>query len=157
MNLKNLKEQYEKLGNEIKKIEELEKNKKWIPKEDEKYYYLDIIRNVYWRKNQNDLMDIRIIKSNKIFKTDQEARKYIDYLNARDEYIYEFNNEELTHASINKYQIHYNIISKNLQISLQIFNIYIYGLIFKTEEKAQEFINKYEKEILKYEFNIEVN
>lgn len=151
MNLKELKEQYAKLGAEIEK---LESNKKWIPEKKEKVYFLNEIRNIVHIDFEDCLYDNNVVKYNKIFKTKEECENYRNYLNARDQYIYEFSNE-LNDIDLMLYEVYYSIIQQKLDTS-DVNCININGIYFKTQEKAQEFLNKYKKEILKYEFGIEV-
>ena len=102
----------------------------------------------------NDFADKTIIKYNKIFKTGEEAKEYADYLKAKKEYSYEFSKEEWENTNICKYYIYYDFDDKAFYIGSAKYCGRI-GTYFKTAEKAQEFIDKYKRQILKFEFGIE--
>ena len=142
------------------KIDELKreykgKNEKWIPKKGEIYYFLDEELYVGWNCFDNDDTDETIIKNNKIFETEEEAQEYADYLKARKEYSYEFSKEEWEDSGIQKYFIYYNHTCNVLGITANNIWFPMNGIHFKSRGKAEEFIDKYKKQILKFEFNIE--
>lgn len=147
---KEFDEKIEKLKREYKG-----KSGKWIPKEGEIYYFVDIVLNVDWNYFNNDDTDKTVFKHNKIFKTEEEAQEYADYLEARKEYSYEFSREEWESDGIDKYSIYYDYDYNNVMIGLCNTFRNLNQIYFKTEEKAQEFIDKYKKQILKFEFDIE--
>ena len=134
---------------------EKEKSSKWIPGKEKLYYYvmerLDIGSYIYYgsRKDKN------IIKYSRIFETYDEAEEYATYLKARKEYSYEFSREEWESDGIDKYSIYYDYDYNNVMIGLCNTFRNLNQIYFKTEEKAQEFIDKYKKQILKFEFGIE--
>lgn len=148
-----LKEDYK---NELKEKYKKEKSEKWIPKENETYYYvlMDCLK-VDADKWDNDKIDNTIIKYNKIFKTEEEAQEYADYLEARKEYSYEFSKEEWENTNIYKHYIYYDFDDKFFYIDSSEYCGRIGTTYFKTYEKAQEFLDRYEKQILKFEFGIE--
>lgn len=147
---KEFDEKIEKLKREYKG-----KNEKWIPKEGEIYYYLAMDFSVSSCVNLLDSIDRTRFKFSKIFKTKEEAQEYASYLKARKEYSYEFSREEWENDSICKYYIHYDFYYNNLLVSW-VRNLGRVGVIhFKTEAQAQAFIDKYKKQILKFEFDIE--
>ena len=157
----NIDKKIEELRKEFnEKIDELkreykEKNEKWIPEEGEEYYFIDEELNVGWNWFDNDDTDEVIFKYNKVFKTEEEAQEYADYLKARKEYSYEFSKEEWENDGIDKYSIYYDYDYNNVMIGLCNTFRNLNQIYFKTEEKAQEFIDKYKKQILKFEFGIE--
>lgn len=145
-----LKEDYK---NELK---EKEKSEKWIPKENEVYYYVNMsYLNVDGNGWYNDRKDNTIIKYNKIFKTKEDAQEYADYLKARCEYSYEFSKEEWEDSGIQKYFIYYNHTCNVLGITANNIWFPMNGIHFKSRGKAEEFLDKYKKQILKFEFGIE--
>lgn len=119
------------------------------------YYFVTIDKEVDYYDYRNDIVDEKILKYNKIFKTKEEAQEYADYLKARYEYSYEFSKEELKDIEKEKYYIYYDYSEEKLEV----FHCYYYGrlnqIYFKTEAQAQAFIDKYKKQILKFEFGIE--
>lgn len=142
------------------KIEELKreykgKNEKWIPKEGEIYYFLDEELYVDWNCFDNNDTDEAILKYSKIFKTEEEVQEYADYLKARKEYSYEFSKEEWKDASILKHVIYLDTINQDIFIESTSIQYYMNSIYFKTREDAEKFINKYKKQILKFEFGIE--
>lgn len=157
----NIDKKIEELRKEFnEKIDELKreykgKNEKWIPEEGEEYYFIDEELNVGWNWFDNDDTDEAIFKNNKIFKTEEEAQEYADYLKARKEYSYEFSKEEWEDSGIQKYFIYYNHTCNVLGITANNIWFPMNGIHFKSRGKAEEFINDYKKYILKFEFNIE--
>lgn len=142
------------------KIDELkreykEKNEKWIPEVGDRYYFIDEELNVDWQWFDNDDTDEVIFKYNKIFKTEEEAQEYADYLKARKEYSYEFSKEEWEDKEINKYYIIYDYETGRLKIYSNFYTKVMNKIWFKTREETQAFIDKYRKQILKFEFDIE--
>ena len=158
----NIDKKIEDLRKEInEKIEELkreyekEKNGKWIPQLGEKFYYLSSGFYILWTSFQNIEADRKILKYSKIFKTKEDAQEYADYLKARCEYSYEFSKEELENNNIYKHYICYDFDDKVFYIGSSEYCGRIGTTYFKTHEKAQEFLDRYEKQILKFEFGIE--
>ena len=150
-NLEELKKKYDEFGKEIEKMEK----GRWKPEETGKYWFLNSFGDAGWTNWTIFYGDKWRYISNNVFKTKEEAQEYRDYILARAEHIYEFANEEWENEDIKKYGIYYNYKNKELTIESVYLTKQIGELDFKTEEQAQEFINKYEKQILKYEFNIE--
>ena len=148
---KEFNEKINKLEEECKK----EKSGKWIPKDGEIYYYLSIDFSVSSCVNLLDSIDRTRFKFSKIFKTKEEAREYAGYLKARKEYSYEFSKEEWENDGIDKCCISYDYEDSKMRIIT--YNSYRYQnqIYFKTQTQAQEFIDKYKKQILKFEFDIE--
>ena len=153
--IEELRKEFNEKIDELKKEYKKEKNEKWIPEEGEEYYFIDEELNIGWNWFDNDDTDEAIFKYNKVFKTEEEAQEYADYLKARKEYSYEFSKEEWEETEIKKYFIYYNYEYK--RIGLDYYNSFfkMNTIHFKTEEKAQEFLGKYREQILKFEFGIE--
>lgn len=148
---KEFNEKINKLEEECKK----EKSGKWIPKFGKNYYYVDSALGCHYSKFVSTVFDNDILKYGKIFKTEEEAQEYADYLKARKEYSYEFSKEEWENKEIDKYCIYYDFKSKNFYVDYINYYGRIGTIYFKTYEKAQEFLDRYEKQILKFEFGIE--
>lgn len=147
-----LKEDYK---NELKEKDKKEKSEKWIPKDGEIYYYLAMDFSVSSCVNLLDSIDRTRFKFSKIFKTEEEAQEYADYLKARKEYSYEFSKEEWEDKEINKYYIIYDYETGRLKIYSNFYTKVMNKIWFKTREETQAFIDKYRKQILKFEFGIE--
>ena len=151
---KEFNEKIEELKREYKK----EKNGKWIPQLGEDFYYLSSGLYVLCTSFQNIEADRKILKYSKIFKTKEDAQEYADYLKARKEYSYEFSKEEWENTNTNaiyKHYIFYDFNDKAFYIGSAEYCGRIGTTYFKTGEKAQAFIDKYKKQILKFEFGIE--
>lgn len=147
---KEFNEKIEKLKREYKG-----KSGKWIPEKGEIYYFLDEELYFDWNCFDNNDTDKAILKYSKIFKTEEEAQEYADYLKARKEYSYEFSKEEWEDSGIQKYFIYYNHTCNVLGITANNIWFPMNGIHFKSRGKAEEFIDKYKKQILKFEFGIE--
>lgn len=158
--IEDLRKEFNEKIDKLKEEYKGEKSRKWIPKEDETYYYvlMDCLK-VDADKWDNDKIDNTIIKYNKIFKTEEEAQEYADYLEARKEYSYEFSKEEWENTKntnvMYKHYIYYDFNDKAFYIGSAEYCGRIGTTYFKTAEKAQEFIDKYKRQILKFEFGIE--
>lgn len=156
----NNQKQIEVIEDKIKELQkEVEKlkAKEWIPEIDEGYYFVGYTLEPVWHM-RDSRYDDQIIKYNKVFKTIEEAQDYANYLKARKEYSYEFSAKEWDDDSISKYYIRYFYNTKNMQIDYN-FNYVardINKIYFKSKEKAEEFIKKYSKQILEYEFGVDV-
>lgn len=89
------------LNKEIAVVEE----KEWKPKYEEEYYYIDLdcmtIDFAIW---YNDSCDIAHLKHKVIFKTEQEAEEYFDYLQVKEKAMNEFSQEEWKNGEIDKYE-----------------------------------------------------
>lgn len=146
----NFKSEIDKLKQELNKDEE-----DWIPKRGDDYWYydkdLERICEVPWCDDKHD--NIRL-KNKVIFKTEAEAQRYADYIKAKEEYSYEFSNEEWEDEDIPKDYIYYDYEDKKIEISICRYSKNIGNLYFKTADQAQEFIDKYKSEILEFEFGI---
>lgn len=145
--LKDLEKQIAELKAQLK-----EKNK-WAPKIKEDFYWVNNICEV----TQEYLTDSDAIESitryTKVFKTYEEAARYANYLKAKHKYSYEFTREEWEDSDIGKTSIY--LSKKNgLCISVGFVSHIMNCIYFKTEKKAQEFIDKYRKEILEFEFGV---
>lgn len=153
--IEELRKEFNKKIEKIKKEYKEEKSEKWIPKSGEKYYFVDIDLNVRYSTNLLDSIDELRFEFIKIFKTEEEAQEYADYLKARKEYSYEFSKEEWENEKICKYHIFYNFGCEEIFVDCAFRYKTMSTIYFKSKEKAQEFIDKYKKQILKFEFGIE--
>lgn len=144
--MEELRKQMEELQS---KLDELE-NKTWRPKYDEEYWFIDIggdVNNNYYYDEQ---IDNKIIANNKIFKTEDEALKYKEYLDDIKKYTYKFTREEWNNGGITKYSI--ECYEDGFDINYWNLSNDFYKFTFKTKEEAEEFLNKHRDNILKYEF-----
>lgn len=77
-NLEELKKKYEKLGEEIKR---LESRKRWRAEKYDDYFYVNFFGNINRIKEENDESDNFLYKSRNYFKTREEAEAHLDRLN----------------------------------------------------------------------------
>ena len=153
--IEDLRKEFDNKIDQLKKEYQREKNGKWIPNYGEDYYFLDaqLFVNKYCRKR--NVYNAIILKYSKVFKTAREAAEYSEYLKARKKYSYEFSKEEWADTHISKYYIYYDYCGNFLSYDLAKSFRYINQVYFKSIEDAKEFIDKYKKQILKFEFDIE--
>ena len=150
--IKEIEEEIKKLELEV---EELKKKKegKWKPRYGEKYFFINIRGAVDCYNNDNNTIDDYVINNTKIFKTSVDAAEYRKYITAKKEYSTDFTKEEWENRNITKYYLYFYCIGKKLNASLANICKNMNTTYF-TEENVEEFMKKYEKQILKYEFGI---
>ena len=153
--IEELRKEFNEKIDKLKEEYELEKNGKWMLRLGTEYYYLSESLVVMCDTFSDETYQNELIKYNRIFKTAEQAHDYADYLKARKEYSYEFSKEEWESVGIDKYSIYYDYDYNNVMIGLCNTFRNLNQIYFKTEEKAQEFIDEYRKQILKFEFGIE--
>lgn len=131
------------------------KAEKWRPKEGERYYFVNYCGIVSWYEYDDYNTDNTIIKNIKnVFKTKEEAEKYLNYIKAKKEYSTEFTQEEWKDEGLEKCSLYYDYKHKMLKTEDLCYCRIATAAYFK-KAKLYEFIEKYEKQILKYEFEIE--
>ena len=153
--IEELRKEFNEKIEELKREYGIEKSKKFIPKERETYYYINQMFKVCFTRNEMTVTDIEFLKYNKVFKTKEEAQEYADYLKSRETYSYKFSKEEWKDASILKHVIYLDTINQDIFIESTSIQYYMNSIYFKSRGKAEEFIDKYKKQILKFEFGIE--
>lgn len=147
--------------NEIEKL--LIQERDWIPKLNEKYYFLS-------ENSNNEILETQWINSGLdyyrqktvIFKTKENAQEYLNYLNKRKNtteyisYINEKNKKTCNETNKEKhFYIIYNIQTEKLGTTSDISGLEDLGCpYFETKNIAQYFLKKYKNQILKYELNI---
>lgn len=126
---------------------------KFIPKENEIYYYIDggaIYTTGYDSHYDQDQWRI---KHQRIFRTEADAADYKLFLEQLDKYTYNFTSEEWKHKNISKYFIFYYDGVKTSFLSDYLK--YPSVPYFKSAEDVQNFISEAGKErIKKYLFDI---
>lgn len=154
-----IKELENKINELQKKLEEYKKecrennNEEWTPKDGELYFYFDLDTETtnftYWR----DEIFGNIRKSNNlIFKTEEEAKEYAEYYQAKKKANDEFSNDEWKNDNIKKYHIYLDYYNK------EIYFVFTYTyrqniVYFRTEEDSKNYIKKYKKFICR-EFGV---
>lgn len=139
----------EALNDEVEIIEEKQQGR-WKPKEGEKYWYTDDEGDVslsYYFEDRTD--NWRYLTKN-IFKTEQEAKEYLEYktalLEAEKPFVEGYDKEN--------WFIVYDLPELKLSWSSSRRH---QGVIYlgQDQDVAQAFVDKWYKQILKYEFGIE--
>ena len=152
-NIKEIEEEIKKLELELQEAKEYNKTN-WKPKKGEKFYFINFCGETDWEIcTEIDKMDY-VINNTKTFKTREEANDYLEYITAKKEYSTEFTTEDWKNEDIEKCQVSFSYISGKLFTSYNNFTKHM-NMTYFTEEKVQEFMKKYEKQILKFEFGIE--
>lgn len=150
--IKEIEEEIKKLELELQEAKDCKKTN-WKPKAGEKFFYINFYGNIDWEiYNKNDVSDY-MINNTKIFKYREEIEEYREYIKAKKEYSTDFTTKEWENEDIEKYYIYFNYIRK-LCTSYNNLNKYMNTTYF-TKENVKEFMEIYEKQILKYEFGIE--
>ena len=150
--IKEIEEEIKKLKLELEEAKEHNKAN-WKPKKGEKFYFINNYGDTDSITCYGDILLKDMINNNKLFKTREEAEEYRKYITAKKEYSTEFTTKEWENEDIEKHYIYFNYTRK-LCTSYNNLNKYMNTTYF-TEENAKEFMEIYEKQILKYEFGIE--
>lgn len=144
----------EKFDKEISELKESEKQEDWVPQEEERYWLVDLdmmeVNSDTWYDDVGD--DIRQ-KHKVVFKKREEAEEYLEYLKAKEKAMNEFSREEWEDEDIAKHYFYYDYKYKKFKKSCSYQCRLINDMHFRTEESAQEFINKY-KRFLKRELGL---
>lgn len=142
--LEYFKQEKSELKAELEELEQEEQERK--PQMGEEYYYVDTdimkCSCVGWHNNNSD--NIRL-QHKVIFKTEDEAEEYLEYLKAKEKAMNEFSKEEWKDNNILKHYIYYDYKDNFFRVDYAWYCRKINEMYFRTKEAAQEFINKYEK------------
>lgn len=137
------------LNEEVEIIEEKPQGR-WKPDFKEKYCYIDSSGKVNYHAWDDDDIDKLLYLTKNIFKTEEEAKEYLKYktalLEAEKPFVKNEINCKLMFSTIDRIAL----ISENYDVMSQ-------GSIYlgQDEDVAQAFLDKWYKQILKYEFGIE--
>ena len=137
----------------------IEKKKgKWMPACGQTYYLVDYCGSVVWSSWTDHKVDIYRRDFMRIFKTREEAERYLEIMKACKEASFEPDWEDMDQ---NKYIFAYDYLNKNLNKNLYVtyHNICNEGqpFFFESKEIAQKLIDKFgEKDIAKYVLGVEV-
>lgn len=130
------------------KIVEPEKGK-YVPKVEETYWYVRSNGDVDYYRFANDKIDEYLINHQPVFRAEEEAYEYKDYLELLDKYKYEFSKEEWEDEETSKWFIECIYPDTRLVI---VFNSYVkfpLQAYFKSQEDAEAFINEVGEESIK--------
>lgn len=136
------------LNTEVEIIEEKQQGR-WKPKK-EKYWYINNCGEVHCNTWVDDDIDNFLYLFKDVFKTKQEAEEYLEYKTALLEAEKPFEYGEYN------YFISVDIERKTLYLDF-LSTTMDQGTIYlgTSEDVAQAFVDKWKKQILKYEFGIE--
>lgn len=138
------------LNEEVEIIEEKQQGR-WKPKEEGAAYFSINDWGVIFQTHYNNAPKdwFRILNKN-VFKTDSEAKEYLEYKTALLEAEKPFERNKIN------WFIKYNYLDKALEMTWNDLTWY-QGTIYLGQDKdvAQAFVDKWGKQILKYEFGIE--
>lgn len=76
--LKELRKEYEELGEEIKRLENLKKKKRWRAKLNNCYFYINNDGSIYLAEEDNHGISNFRYKTRNYFETVEEAEKYLE-------------------------------------------------------------------------------
>lgn len=76
--LKELRKKYEELGEEIKRLENLKKKKRWRADIGKEYYYINENGVVFYDEENCNYIDKFRYKTRNYFETVEEAEKYLE-------------------------------------------------------------------------------
>ena len=156
MKLEDLKnKEFEITSEGLLKVVE-KKTGRFVPKEGEKYWFINSKGCIDWVKyGNNDTIDRWVINHTPVFATYEEVEEYERYLETLDKYKYNFTAEEWKDNNINKCFLNYDIecdaiLHFKTDIIRDARNSY-----FKTREDAELFIREVGKEnVKKFMFDI---
>lgn len=154
MKLEDLKDkEFEVTEDGLLKVVE-KKTGKFVPKEGEKYWYVNpygvAVSTIY------DCGANRwLIKHHPVFRTEEEAEEYKDYLDLLDKYKYEFSDEEWKDENIKKWFLCYFIDSDKLSECYTYMFKHPNCTYFKTQEDVEAFIKEAgEENVKKFMFDV---
>lgn len=120
-------------------LKRYEKKGRFMPQLNQRYWFVGIGGSIDDLVNNGSIYDKWCLKHNLVFETEEDCKKYRDYLIALDEYSYDFTREEWEDIGINKYALWFN--SEDKKINISCLNIAKYEVIcFKSEKDARAFI-----------------
>ena len=119
--LKELRKKYEELGEEIKRLENLKKSKRWRAELNKSYFYISNDGNIFFTEEKNHKLDNYRYKTRNYFKTSEEAERYLEKIEIYYELMdlaEELNGEEeidWINNEQNKYYIYFNCCEQKLK------------------------------------------
>lgn len=133
----------------------VEKKGKFVPKDDEKYWYVRSNGDVDYYTFVNDEIDKYLLNHQPVFRTIEEAEAYKHYLEVLDKYKHEFSAEEWKNENIEKLLLCFHANSNELDFSHS-YNLKFQNCIyFKLQEDAENFIKEAgEENVKKFMFDV---
>ena len=128
---------------------------KFVPKEDEKYWFVTQYGEVLFDIYSNCEGSRWAINHYLAFRTPEEAKKYKHYLEVLDKYKHVFSDEEWEDGDIKKWVIKYFCDDKTLRAICCSVCKYTNSVYFKTVKDAQAFIEEAgEENVKKFMFDV---
>ena len=166
MKLKELLEKHQDLElteeqeKEIKKFLNIKDSKKWKPKKNEEYWYVDSFGDTAVEISAEDSEDEYKIFTNNCFETEKEANFRLEQINVYNKLknFADENNDEIDWNDLKQKKWHLNLIYPDMKLDLSYCSLIdIQGTIyFTSEELAKQAIKKVgENRIKKYLFGVE--
>ncbi len=163
MKLKELLEQYsdvELTEEQVKQVKDylgIKENKKWKPKNNEKYFYIDCYGEIdYAVFDNNDEADVYGIFINNCFKTKEDAEFGLEQIKV----YYELKNfaDENNEKSVEEYRFLLNLTNNKLTSSSYTYLHHIGEIGFSSQALAEQAIKKVGADrIKKYLFGVGVD
>ena len=132
------------------------KKGKYVPKVEETYWYVRSNGNVDYYRYTNDEIDKYILNHHPVFRTEEEAYEYKDYLELLDKYKYEFSKEEWKNKNIEKWYLSFmSEYSGAFDCCPTYTRKHPNCVYFKSEEDAEAFIEEAgEENVKRFMFDI---
>lgn len=160
----NLKDFIKKHGNvsvnedELKELLGIKDKKYFIPEELDLYYFVNSYGDVKCFKSSSDGTVDEVVTNNEVFRTKEEAEEHAK----KQRFLLKMKRDFLDNSDdidwSNKHQLKYNIYYSHKYNSIykEEWHSINYGIPVTTNYSwLQEYIKRYEKEIMKYYFEIE--
>ena len=159
---KEIEESTERFRNEINKYkseiekmkkllkEEENKTEKWKPKKGQPYWFKNIADEITSYKYTGDITDEAIIRSNKVFKTMEECKKYWNFVRVVQNKSYKFTEQDWENRYGAKWYITYDYEKKDFSVMWEDCQKDLGKLYFETDEEAREIISTYREELIKW-------
>lgn len=147
-------EELQKQIEELKNVKIEEKQKKWKPAVGEKYYYINVSREIYYYNFVNDRFDNDCVNSGNCFKTKEEAEfalYKIKYTSMFKDFIEEHSDPLDWEDDDDKWCMVYDFCNDNI-VFVSIIRYKTQGVIYASSKKILEDAIAYvgEDEVKKY-------
>lgn len=127
----------------------VEKKGKFVQKVEETYWYVRSNGDVDYYNFINDEIDKYLLNHHPVFRTEEKAYEYKDYLELLDKYKYNFSDEEWRDDKTRKWYIWLNTDGGSLNINFNYINKHPNCIYFRTKENADNFIKEVGEENVK--------
>ena len=135
----------------LAELKESKKEGKWKPKSAEEYWFRNTDKGEIesiCRYEGDDWDDWRV-NNISIFKTEEECRRYWNFMDTVKEKSYEFSKEEWERED-NKYMIAYDFDFESFYVDSVLNRKYFGEIYFKEKSDAQYIIDNFKEELMEY-------